>query len=195
MGINRHGVIAAILNRAGTLGPILGKRSRGEIPLLALQHTTARSAATAVSRIDAAAWRDFNLVIADRTGAFFVRGTGEGHPAAEALPAGVSMVTAYDPNDPESPRVARHLPRLRAAAPDGPEDWDGWRAILADRTGGVGEQINVVPRGDFATVSSSFVALPAHGAPVWLFAAGPPHEAAFLPVPLAAATAQPARAD
>jgi hypothetical protein len=102
----------------------------------------------------------------------------------ERLPDGVTMVTAYDPNDLESPRVARHLPRLRQDLPDGPEDWTSWRTILSDRSGDVGEQINVAPRGDFATVCSSFVAVAAAGAPTWLFAAGPPHEAAFLPVDL-----------
>jgi len=92
------------------------------------------------------------------------------------------MVTAYDPNDLESPRVARHLPRLRAAEPAGPTDWDGWRAILSDHSGHTGEQINVVPRGGFGTVSASFVAIPQQGSPVWLFAAGPPHIASFMPI-------------
>ncbi|MFO1023765.1 MAG: NRDE family protein [Acetobacteraceae bacterium] len=184
MGINRAGVVAAILNRAGTLGPILGKRSRGELPLLALRHATAWEAAEAVTRVDAGAWRDFNMVVADRTGAIFVRGLGEGRPTAVALPDGVSMVTAYDPNDPESPRVARHLPRLCHDLPDGPHGWSAWRTILADQSGGVGEQINVVPRGDFATVSSSFLTIRADGCPNWLFAAGPPHEAEFRPVAL-----------
>ncbi|HVZ07622.1 NRDE family protein [Rhodopila sp.] len=185
MGMNRAGVVATILNRAGTLGPVLGKRSRGELPLLALRHRSADAAAAAITHIDAGAWRDFNMVIADRHGALFVRGLGAGHPTAEALPPGVSMVTAYDPNDPASPRVARHLPRLRATPPDGPAHWEGWRSILADRSGSVGEQINVPPRGGFGTVSGSFIAIPAAGAPTWLFAAGPPDRAPFVPVPLA----------
>ena len=184
MGVNRAGVVAAILNRAGTLGPAVGKRSRGEIPLLALRHPNAEQAAAAVGRIDAAEWRDFNLVVGDRFGAFFIRGLGRGHPTAERLPDDVAMVTAYDPNDLESPRVARHLPRLRGDLPDGPDDWAGWRTILSDRSGDVGQQINVSPRGDFATVCSSFVAVPAAGTPIWLFAAGPPHEAEFRPVDL-----------
>ena len=120
MGVNRAGVVAAILNRAGTLGPAVGKRSRGEIPLLALRHPTRRAGCRAVAQIDAAEWRDFNLVIGDRCGAFFIRGLGRGHPTAERLPDGVAMVTAYDPNDLESPRVARHLPRLRQDLPRRP---------------------------------------------------------------------------
>ncbi|WP_428484370.1 NRDE family protein [Rhodopila sp.] len=182
MAINRHGVVAAILNRAGTLGPVFGKRSRGELPLLALTHASARDAAAAIGELDAGEWRGFNMVVADRSGAVFVRGLGHGKPDVEALPEGVSMITAYDPNDLGSPRVARHLPRLQAAEPDGPDDWRGWRAILSDRAGHAGEQINVVPRGGFGTASSSFVAIPGQGSPVWLFAAGPPHQADFEPV-------------
>src|SRR5271167_2972145 len=66
MGINRAGVVAAVLNRVGSLGPAPGKRSRGELPLLALRHGTAGEAAEALSRLDAGLWRSFNLVVADR---------------------------------------------------------------------------------------------------------------------------------
>ena len=50
MGINRHGVVAAVLNRQGSLGPAPGKRSRGDLPLLALQHHSAQAAAEATRR-------------------------------------------------------------------------------------------------------------------------------------------------
>jgi len=182
MGMNRHAVVAAVLNRPGTLGPTAGKRSRGELPLMALDHRTAADAAEAMTALDAASWRAFNMVLADRSGAIFVRGAGYGHPSAERLPAGVSMVTAYDPNDAQSPRTVRHLPRFRAAEPAEPEDWGGWRDILADRDGAFAEQINVEPRGGFGTVCASFVSLPAIGQPIWWFASGPPHEAEFQPV-------------
>lgn len=180
MAINRHCVVATVLNRPGTLGPAAGKRSRGDLPLLALDHPTAAAAAEAVSNLDASLWRGFNMVLADWTGAWFVSGIGYGNPRAEPLPAGVSMVTAYDPNDQDSPRTARHLPRFQAAEPT----WGAWHAILSDRRGDPADQINVVPRGGFGTVSSSFVTLSANSDPVWLFAAGPPHQAAFLRVNL-----------
>jgi uncharacterized protein with NRDE domain len=178
MGINQHAVVATVLNRPGTLGPAIGKRSRGDLPLMALEHATAAQAADALTQLDAGLWRGFNMVLADRMGAWFVKGVGYGHPSAEALPPGISMVTAYDPNDMESPRTVHHLPRFQAAEPT----WDTWRSLLADQDGEPSEQLNVAPRGGFGTVSSSFVALPAHGDPIWLFAAGAPHEAAFLPV-------------
>jgi hypothetical protein len=184
MGMNQAGVVAAVLNRQGSLGPAPGKRSRGELPLLALRHGSAGAAAEAIAGLDAGAWRSFNLVLADRDGAIFVRGLGYGHPAAEVLPAGLHMVTSRDPNDLRSPRVARHLPRLRAAAAPDTDGWAAWRAVLADRSGAAGEQMNVVPRGGFGTVCSSLVALRGDGGVEWLFAAGAPDEAAFEAVAL-----------
>lgn len=181
MGVNAHGVVATVLNRPGSLGPAAGKRSRGELPLRALEHATAAAAAMAIERLDAGLWRGFNMVLADKSGAIFVRGAGQGHPCAYPLAAGVHMVTAHDPNDPESPRVARHLPRFREAAAPEPGNWTEWAAILSDRSGDAGEQINVVPRAGFGTVCASLLALPAEAPPVWLFAAGPPHAAMFLP--------------
>ena len=179
MGLNRSGVVAAVLNRPGTLGPAIGKRSRGELPLLALAHGTAEEAAAAIRALDAGAWRSFNLVVADRNGAIFIRGLGYGLPEAQRLAPGLHMVTAHDPDDPESPRVARHLPRFRAARPPEPPDWSAWEAILADRAGEPGEQLNVVPRAGFGTVCSSLLALPGEGAPIWLFAPGAPHDTPF----------------
>ena len=184
MGVSQAGVTATVLNRQGTLGPALGKRSRGELPLRALQQRSAARAAAEIAGLDAGFWRGFNMVIADRDGAVFVRGLGQGRPEMRPLGPGVHMVTAHDPNDLDSPRVARHLHRFRAAVPASPDDLAGWRAILADRSGEPGEQINVEPRAGFGTASSSLLALPASGAPIWLFAAGPPDEAPFEPVSL-----------
>ena len=182
MGVNRDGVVAAVLNRPGSLGPAAGKRSRGELPLLALAHRSATEAATAISEMDVTAWRSFNLVIADRVAAFFVRGLGHGSPDRVPLTPGLHMITAHDPDDPASPRVARYLDRFLSAEPPSPAGWREWQNILADRTGRPGEQINVEPRGGFGTVCSSLLALPRDAGTVWLFASGPPHLAPFLAV-------------
>ncbi len=145
MALNRAGVVATVLNRPGTLGPAAGKRSRGELPLLALGHDSAAAAAEALTALDAGEWRGFNMVSPTRSGGFFIRGLGHGRPEARILPQGVSMITAHDPNDLDSPRTARHLDRFRAVEPR-LGDWSAWRTILADRSGDAGEQINVVPR-------------------------------------------------
>lgn len=184
MGINGAGVVAAVLNRQGSLGPAPGKRSRGELPLMALREASAAAAAQAIARLDAGLWRSFNMVLADRGGVFFVRGLGHGQVVAEALAPGLHMVTSRDPNDLRSPRVQRHLPRLRAAAAPDTDGWAAWRAIVADRTGEAGEQMNVVPRGGFGTVCSSQVELRADGGVSWMFAAGAPDEVGFEAVTL-----------
>ena len=180
MALNRSGVVAAVLNRPGSLGPAPDKRSRGELPLLALESATAAKAARAMSRLDAARYRTFNLVIADAETAWFVAGLGSGAPEAVALPTGVSMVTAHPPNDLTSRRTARHLPRFRAAAPPEPPDWKDWPTLLGDSSGEAGETLNVPPIGGFGTVCSSLMALggPA-GRREWRFAPGPPDRTEF----------------
>jgi len=117
MALGPTGVVAAVLNRPGTLGPEAGKRSRGDLPLLAASQGSAEAAAQAVGEVETGLWRGFNLVVADAAGALFLRGTGQGRAHVERLPPGLHMVTAHDPNDLESPRIARHLPRFRAARP------------------------------------------------------------------------------
>ena len=190
-----RGLVAAVLNRPGSLGPAPGKRSRGELPLLAAGEAGAEAAVAAVLRLDAGSYRPFNLVVADARGATFVRGLGRGRPEAVALAPGVHMVTAHDPDDEASPRVARHLPRFRAApAPDPASgDWAAWRAILSDSAGPPAAAIEVPGVGGFGTVCASLAAAGAAGEQVWLFAPGPPSEAAFAPVasPGAAPVAPP----
>jgi hypothetical protein len=193
MAINGAGVLAAVLNRPGSLGPAPDKRSRGELPLLALAGApSAAVAARRIAALPAADWRPFNLVLADRHGGIFLRGTGAGRPEALPLPDGVSMVTAHDPNDLSSPRTRRHLPRFRAAPAPAPEagDWAAWEALLADdgHAGGMAEALRVPPVGGFGTVSASLVALGAEET-LWRFAAGPAGEAPFRPVALAMAAA------
>jgi hypothetical protein len=185
----RGGVVAAVLNRPGSLGPAPGKRSRGELPLIALEAATAQAAAERIAALDAAAWRPFNMVIADAGAAFFLRGLGEGRPEAVPLGEGVAMVTAHEPNDLGSPRIARHLPRFIAAPPPDPErgDWLSWEALLADpRYGaeGIAGALNVPPVNGFGTVSSSLVAIGRNGARSWRFSPVAPSPGGFAPVAL-----------
>jgi len=182
MALNRHGVACCVLNRQGSLGPAPGKRSRGELPLIALAKSGLAAATQAITQLDAGDWRSFNLVLASAEGAVWIAGHGHGRPEAMPLPEGVSMVTAFDPNDILSPRVARHLPRFAAAPAPDTDDWAAWRAILSDTSGGAVEQINVRPRDGFGTVCSALLGLPEVGAPQWLFAPGPPDVTPFAPV-------------
>lgn len=201
LGLNDFGVVAAILNRIHTLGPAQGKRSRGELPLEALDHGDAAGAAAALGHLAPEAYRPFNMVVADRRDAFWIRaapagnGAGGGGVDVIEVPPGLSMITAFDRNDERSPRIGRYLPLFRqAAAPDpGAGDWSAWESLLADRghdeAAGPGGAMTVTTDTGFGTVSSALIALPAgvggDASPLWRFAAGPPDRASYEPVSLA----------
>lgn len=183
MGLNDFGVVAAILNRAGTLGPAAGKRSRGELVLEALDHADAVEAAHALAALDGDAYRPFNMVVADNRDAFWLRADGQRRIQVHPIAEGLHMLTALELDDDASPRIKSYLPRFRTAAEPDPDrdDWSGWTALLADGGGGQdGEEAAAMcfsRDSGFGTVSSSLIALPAIGAeakPCWHFAAGRP---------------------
>jgi hypothetical protein len=218
LGVNDDGVVAAVLNRVGSLGPAAGKRSRGELVLEALDHADAAAAAAALVDLDPDAYRPFNLLIADARDAFWLRhagglpsfgyrdgsgiwrevdttsmpgASGEARAALRSppvacrpLPEGCSMITARDLNDATSARVRHFLPQFERAAPPDPGagDWSAWIELLGRRAApgaDPGDAMTIVTDGDFGTVCSTLIALPAFGAPVMKFAAGPPDRAPF----------------
>ncbi len=199
LGLNDDGVVAAILNRRGSLGPEEGKRSRGELVLEALDHAEAEAAAAALLHLDPRAYRTFNLVIADAENCYWLRNRGADGPGrieVDAPLAGVSMLTAGDLDDRTSPRIRTYLPRFRDAAAPAPDpqtggDWTAWQALLKSRDydpeEGPTAAMSLDTDGGFGTVSSSLVALPARparfglppGRAVWLFAPGRPDIAEF----------------
>ena len=193
LGLNEHGLLAAVLNRMGSLGPQLGKRSRGELVLEALDHAEAAAAADALAHLDATAYRSFNLLIADVEQAFWLCNRGEEGPGRielVELTPGLSMLTARDLNDRTSPRISGYLPQLRAAGTPDPEggDWSAWQEILSSRRGQPAHDpfaaMTIVTDQGFGTVSSSLIGLPAPAEtldepprrPVWRFAAGRPDQ-------------------
>jgi hypothetical protein len=197
--VNAHGLIAGVLNRTGSLGPLAGRGSRGALPLRALRHASAAAAAADLAGSDAAAYRSFNLVVADTAGAFFLRGLGHGTVEATMLPPGLHMVTAADPDDPDHPRVARHRPNFAAATAPEPPDWGQWPALLSDDRGPPQAALNVPPTNGFGTASSALLALgevapgvAPQAARQFLFAAGAPGQAPFLPIAWPGAPPRPA---
>ena len=175
LAINHAGVMAAVLNREGTLGPAPGKKSRGSLPLLALQQNSAAAGAEVIGALDGADYRAFNLVLADAGGALFISGLGAGRSKILPLAPGVHMITAGEPDDLSRPRIAKHLPRFQAAP------MAQWGKLLADSSGDRADQINVKASENdgFGTVCASLVSL-AHGSVTQhMFAAGPPDIAEF----------------
>ncbi len=196
MGLNDAGVAACILNRHGSLGPAPGKRSRGELVLEALDHPDANDAAGALADLDPAAYRPFNMIIADNRDAWWLAMTGKGkRMRLERIPEGLSMFTAFDRNDVSDARIATHLPRFQAAAAPEPDsnDWESWRSLLASTdASGEARAMSFRMANGFGTSSSSLMALPStekvfsdKQRPIWLFAPGPPDSTSFAPVDLA----------
>jgi hypothetical protein len=194
MGLNDEGVTACIMNRMNTLGPAPGRRSRGELVLEALDHADAAAAAAALEALDPAAYRAFNMVVADNREAFWLRNLGhaQGWVEVRPLPPGLSMITAHDRNDTAmSRRMRTYLPRFEQAAAPDPEadDWQAWETLLASTDSGAAatDAMAFATDSGFATVSSSLLALPAPGRkrrPVWRFAAGRPDRHPFVGVSL-----------
>jgi hypothetical protein len=175
LGINDWGVVAAVLNRTGSLGPAAGLRSRGELVLEALDHADAVDAATALSYLDPASYRSFNLIVADNRDGFWVRHTGQGRIEARPLADGLSIIAAGDVDELTTPRLALARPRFRVAPPpdpdrpDGNQSWIAWQDLLAGDTAPPGSPPEAAMRfrtpGGFATVSSALIALPAEPSP------------------------------
>ena len=90
--LNDAGVIAAVLNRINTLGPAPGRRSRGELPLVALDHADgARDAAAAIARARRRAPSGRSTwCIADARSAFWVRATDGSEPSGGPAPKSAS---------------------------------------------------------------------------------------------------------
>ncbi|OJX78247.1 NRDE family protein [Magnetospirillum sp. 64-120] len=189
LGVNDHGVMAAILNRVGTLGPAPGKRSRGELVLDALDHADASEAARTLADLDGRSWRPFNMVVADNRDAFWIKSEGTGDVVVVEIPPGLHMISAMDLDDLASPRLAAYLPRFRAANTPEPDsgDWRDWQSLMADGGGGQdGEETAAMcflrPSG-FGTVSSSLIALSrnhTHKPWQWLFAPKAPDQTAYI---------------
>ena len=171
LGINDWGVAAAVLNRHGSLGPAAGQRSRGELVLEALDHADAVAAADALAHLDPAAFRTFNLIVADNRDAFWLRHAGPGRIAAQPLVDGISLIAAGDLNETHTPRLALAGPRFRAAPAPDPErgEWTHWQDLLGDDTAPSGAPAEAALRfrtaRGFATVSSALIALPAAPSP------------------------------
>lgn len=197
LGVNDHGVVAGVLNRTGTLGPAAGKRSRGELVLEALDHAEASEAAGALADLNPEAYRPFNLIVADPRSAYWLRhdGNDEGIRLHSVAP-GLHMLAADELDDPANGRIARYLPLFRQAPVPNPEDgdWEHWSALLARRDllpgQAPGDALNIsgirTPDGEFGTVSSSLIAVPAYpgfqAQPKFLHADGPPDVASFVEI-------------
>ncbi len=198
LGVNDHGVVAAVMNRQGTLGPDARKRSRGELVLEALDHAEASAATEALAEIDPQAYRPFNLFVGDPQSGYWIAHRGAAM-ALQKLSPGLHMLTSGDLDDPAEARIRSFLPRFRAAPVPDPEtgEWESWKALLTSRTeppdAPPGSAMYLETKAGFGTVSSSLLALPRYpgfsATPVWLHAERAAPTAEFVPLSLSEPTA------
>ncbi len=194
VGINDYGVTAAVMNRTDSLGPQVGKRSRGELVLESLEHAEAIVAAQAMLDIEPRSYRTFTLFIGDASSACLILHRSEQEDIQfQQLESGLHMLTASELNDASDTRIQRFLPRFRRATDPDPEtgQWDEWQQLLACREtedgGAPQEAMNFQLQSGFGTRCSHCIAIPRDRTqhdPVFLFAAGPPHKSDFTPVEL-----------
>ncbi|HKS88379.1 MAG TPA: NRDE family protein [Stellaceae bacterium] len=171
LGVNDWGVAAAVLNRHGSLGPAEGLRSRGELVLEALDHADAVDAAAALADLDPAAYRTFNLIVADNRDAFWLRHAGGERIELRPIKEGLSLIAAGDIDDFTTLRLAFALIPFTAAPPPDPDrgDWTAWQDLLADDRAPAGAPPEAALRfrtaRGYGTVSSALIALPAEPSP------------------------------
>ena len=198
LGVNDMGVVAAVLNRSGSLGPTPDRRSRGELVLEALDHAEAGAAARALCDLFPGGYRSFNLVVADARDAFWLRHTDEEEAPIEMaeIPLGLSIITDFDRNDSTCPRIRDYLPLFAAAPAPVPknDDWVAWETLLAGRSldpeNDAEAAMTLRSKDGISTLSSSIIALPVPRIPppkpLWRFAPGPPDTTPFATVDMEA---------
>jgi len=166
LGINDDGVVAAIMNRMDSLGPMENKRTRGELVLEALDHSDASESLNALIEIEKDSFRGFNMVIADNLNAYWIK-SDEDTSFIEYfnLPDGLSMITAYDRNDLSSGRIKNYLSKFSLATIPQPnkDEWQDWETLLGSTYSNDNNPLSAMcikTNMGFQTVSSCLVAVP-----------------------------------
>lgn len=179
LAVNEHGVFAGLTNLPLSRDPAL--RSRGELPLIAVEHRDARAAVSALCALRASEFNPCWLLVGDRQSLHYVDFTGGETAAARALEPGIHVLENR-PLDAPSPKVDR----VRAlAAKRAPETTltDYLRAILADHevpsapsaaARPIETEAACVHSALYGTRSSELIAIPESGAPRVWFTDGPP---------------------
>jgi uncharacterized protein with NRDE domain len=185
LAIGEHGTVAGLLNRRTQTAPVPTKRSRGELPLMALAAGSAHAAAKRIRALDPDAYNAFNLLVADRDEAWVAQNHGD-EMRLTLLEPGLHLVSNLDVNDPMCPKIARSHVRFAKAgeifAYDGDEA--AFRAaihgIVSDHTLTLDPRLPdalgaiCVHAGPFGTRCSSLLFLDDAGRWQHWFADGPP---------------------
>ncbi len=168
LGVNRQGVLAALLNRR-TERPIDSSRpSRGQLCLGMLRCDSAAAAESALEAASSRAYNPFNLLVANGERAWVATNHGDAVTVTDLEP-GLHLITNLDLNDPTCPRIAASyqlfasLLRPGAPLPGTIEFREALRTILAThdteldpRSGGFGNSL-CLHSAAYGTRSSTLV--------------------------------------
>ena len=151
------------------------------------------AAAEALSHLDPASYRTFNLIVADNRDAFWLRHAEGKRVEVHPLADGFSLIAAGEINELATPRLKLAMPRFRAAVPPEPDrdDWTEWQDLLGDDTVPPGMSAEAALRfctpHRYGTISSALIALPAEPTPerppLFRYAAWLPEPAPWRQVP------------
>jgi uncharacterized protein with NRDE domain len=195
LAISADGVVAGLLNRRTEALPIASKRSRGELPMLALAAGSAAAAARVIGALPADAYNAFNLLVADRSDAWVAQNHDDEMRMTPLAP-GLHLVSNLDVDDPTCPKIARSHERFAAAGAAFAADRDETRfraalhAIVSDHTLTLDPRLPdalgaiCVHAGRFGTRCSSLLFLDDGGRWRHWFADGAPCARPFEPAPV-----------
>jgi len=177
----RLGLVAVVVNHEGEMGSADGKHSRGELPLMALEHESAQGAIESLKFLKPEDYRGFYLFVGDKDRAFVLSnvaanvasGVSEKMEVSPVL-NGLSFVTGRGLNTTTCPRTRLYYPQFKAASLPAPDQGDlqGWDSLLSshqkDMSGAWRSsmilQANEDPDGpNSVTVCQSFAGISAAG--------------------------------
>lgn len=193
LSVNEHGVVAGLTNLPNPAGRDAAKRSRGELPMLAAAHTTAEAAARTLGReLRTELYNPCWLLIADRTGVFYLDITGFGAPGFVSLGRGAWILENRPILSDSSKADSVRLALSRVNGLDG-DDWAGGIHEVfkshevperAKRTPASVRPLETeapcVHAGPYGTRSSIFVKVGAEGLPDVRYTDGPPCTASLV---------------
>ena len=163
LAVNERGVVAGLTNRPSPAGPVPGRRSRGELPLLLADELSAEAAVEAFSaRVEPSSYNPAWLLVGDRRSLFYLE-----LDRVSGIPMGVASAGCSRTREPPArgavgqdrsrPRAARRsldaargparrASRLRALRPRARAGTGSGSSIR--RRGGVGSPAGMRPRGN-----------------------------------------------
>lgn len=106
LGVNRSGVLSALLNRRTEAPNDPARRSRGQLCVEMLRQPDAARAREAVLRERPEAYNPFNLLVADRRGAWIASNHDDASIRITDLEPGLHLVSNLDVDDPRCPKIA-----------------------------------------------------------------------------------------